>query len=118
MKPQVNSSHGSIHGKHGGGTHGSPPPVKGGGVSRCTHHGTTMVLTELGFDVRIDEETLDPIGELRATVAGLTTYTRHVGTGAVFHRGPGQIRERPAGTRPRQEVHAEHRCPPTTQGDA
>ena len=80
---------------------------------RCPHAGATLVLTEYGFDVRLDPEQLTPLGELRALVAGRATYTVHTSTGAVFHRGAYEIRQRPAGTRPRQEVHAEHACTPT-----
>jgi hypothetical protein len=82
-------------------------------VSPCRHPGTELVVTELGFDVRLDPEVLDPLSELRAAVAGRRTFTVHAGSGAVFGRGASQIRARPAGTRPRQDVHAEHRCPST-----
>lgn len=106
------SNHGSNHGTHGPSTHGTPPPVKGGGVTatRCTHAGSTLVRTESGFDVRVDDEVLDALDELRVILAGRRTYTLHVGSGAVFTRSAHRIRARPAGTVPRQDVHAEHRC--------
>lgn len=121
MNAQVKGSHGTIHGIHGGGTHGSPPPVKGGGVTargRCTHAGSALVLTESGFDVRIDDEVLDALGELRVILAGGRTYSVHLGSGAVFHRPPYKIRSSPAGSRPRVDVHAEHRCTPATLGQS
>lgn len=84
-------------------------------MSRCTHKGTIEVLTASGFDVRLDPEVLDTLGELRAILAGRRTYTRHTYSGEVHHRPAYKIRERPAGSRPRQDVHAEHRC---TEGEA
>lgn len=88
-------------------------------MSRCRHEGTELVLTELGFDVRLEPEVLTPLGELRVILAGGRTYTRHVYSGAVHHRGAYEIRTRPAGSRPRQDVHAGHRCPaPLTPGES
>ena len=83
-------------------------------VSRCPRCRSKVieVLTESGFDVRLDPDPLDPLGELLAAMAGRSTYTRHVGSGAVHHRPARVIRERPAGTRPRQDVHPDHVCPP------
>ena len=82
---------------------------------RCTHPGTTLIRTETGLDVRLDPEPLDPLGELRALVAGRTTYTVHTGSGAVHPRPAATIRARPASTRPRQQVHAAHQCTPAPE---
>jgi hypothetical protein len=68
--------------------------------------------TESGYDVTLDPAALTPLGELRAQVAGRTTYTRHTYSGAVHYRHPSTIRARPAGSRPRQDVHATHACTP------
>jgi hypothetical protein len=88
-------------------------------ASRCRHEGSTLVLTEEGFDVRIEAETLDPLGELRVVMAGRRTYSVHTYSGAVFARLPYKIKAQPAGTRPRVEVHAEHTCPvPRGEGES
>lgn len=64
--------------------------------------------------VTVDAQPLDPGQELAAAVAGCATWTLHgpVGVGVLTARGPWAIRTRPAGTRPRQTVHATHVCDP------
>lgn len=89
-----------------------------GKPTRCRHQGAPLTLTEEGFDVRLDPEPLGPLGELRCVLAGRRTYTVHTGTGAVFHRPARTIRSRPAGTIPRQHVHAEHQCTPSPPGES
>jgi len=66
--------------------------------------------TDAGFDVELDPTELDPLGELGVTVAGGVTYTRHTWAGVIAYRNPYAIRTRPAGSRPRQAVHAAHDC--------
>jgi len=125
---QVKGSHGSIHGKHGGVTHGSPPPVKGGerdcsatGPCRHTAPEVLEVRTETGFDVKLDPTPLTPVEELAATVAGRRTYSRRWVRGEVYSRSAYKIRVEPAGSNPYVTVHAEHQCPPAatppTTGD-
>jgi hypothetical protein len=79
--------------------------------TRCRCVELLEAVTAAGYDVTLDPAPLDPLGELRAAVAGVPTYTRHP-AGDVHYRHPDTIRARPAGTRPRQDVHARHRCPP------
>ena len=68
------------------------------------------MVTGVGIEVRIDDAELDALGELRCLVAGGTTYTRHA-SGEVHRRTATTIRTQPAGTHPRQTVHALHVCP-------
>lgn len=81
-------------------------------MSRCPRCRVEVldVRTVNGLDLTLEPETLDPLGELRAAVAGRSTYTRYPHSGAVHPRPAYKIRERPAGSRPRQDVHAAHRC--------
>ena len=62
--------------------------------------------------VTVDSQPLDPVQELRALVAGCRTWTLHTVARELHPRGPDAIRDRPAGTRPRQTVHATHVCTP------
>lgn len=64
----------------------------------------------MGLDVVVDPAPLSPIGELQALLGGVHTYTHHVVPGELCWRYPLVIRSRPAGTAPRQTVHAAHRC--------
>lgn len=76
---------------------------------RCT--GSTISgVSGLGFDATLDTTVLDPIGELEAVLDGRQTYTVHELSEQIVERSPRAIRTRPAGTRPRQSVHPEHRC--------
>lgn len=79
---------------------------------RCARCGGGVIagLSALGFDVELDATELDPPGELAVTVAGGATYTRHTWADEIAHRPASTIRERPAGSRPRQAVHAAHDC--------
>src|SRR5689334_23333827 len=113
VKVQLTSSHANCHATHAPSTHAPPPPVKGGGVrAPCRCPDLIQVLTAEGFDVRLDPAPLGPLEELAACVAGCHTFTRHDVSGAVHGRTPFVIRTRPAGTRLRQTVLAEHRCTP------
>lgn len=87
------------------------PPTSTGRCRRCRAP-VIDVLTEAGFDLALDPAVLTPLGELRAAVAGHATFTRYTFSGAVHHRPAYKILERPAGTRPRQDVHAVHTCAP------
>lgn len=71
---------------------------------------TMRGLSDLGLDVVLDLEELDPRGELDAVVGGRHTWTLHTYAGQIAHRPPRVIIDRPAGTRPRQTVHRDHRC--------
>lgn len=66
--------------------------------------------TEYGFAVELDPTELDPPGELAVAVAGGATFTWHTRADRITHRVGYTIRTRPAGTRPRQQVHAAHDC--------
>ncbi len=66
----------------------------------------------LALDVTLDATPLDPRGELEAAVAGCRTYTHHVVPGVLHVRSGRTIRQRPAGSQPRQTVHREHVCIP------
>jgi hypothetical protein len=65
-------------------------------------------------DVRVDAHPLTAVQELHALVAGCRTWTLHTVADELHPRTVQVIRSRPAGTRPRQTVHAEHRCPGRT----
>lgn len=67
-------------------------------------------VSESGLDVVLDQAALTAVGELQAILGGVVTYTHHLVPDEVHHRSPWSIRARPAGTRPRQRVHALHRC--------
>lgn len=72
-----------------------------------------MVLAALasnGLQVTVDAAALTPVGELQALMAGVSTYTHHLVPDDLHHRSTWSITHRPAGTRPRQTVHAIHRC--------
>lgn len=71
---------------------------------------TLEARTPNGLDVVVDAAPLSAIGELQALLGGARTYTHHVVLGDLAHRYPLVIRSRPAGTAPRQTVHASHRC--------
>lgn len=64
----------------------------------------------LGQDVRVDAGPLDPRQELASLVAGCATWTLHTVAAELRPRLPHVIRARPAGTIPRQTVHADHVC--------
>jgi hypothetical protein len=59
---------------------------------------------------RLDPQQLDTTAELNALQSGRLTWTRH-SSGAVLLRSATVILARPAGTVPRQTVHADHACP-------
>jgi hypothetical protein len=65
-------------------------------------------------DVRVDADPLTPVQELDRLVAGCRTWTLHTVADELHPRPAHVIRTRPAGTRPRQTVHAEHACPGRT----
>lgn len=65
-----------------------------------------------GFMVRVDVQPLTPELELLALLAGRHTYTLHTWARELRHRPPRVIRQRPAGTTPRQTVHMDHQCTP------
>lgn len=67
-------------------------------------------LSGAGLDVVVDAAPLSALGELAAVMAGVGTLTHHHVAGELHHRYPLGIRSRPAGSRPRQTVHALHRC--------
>ena len=79
---------------------------------RCKRCGRGVIagLSDAGFDVELDPTELDTLGELAVTVAGGVTYTRHTWADAIAHRNGRTIRARPAGSQPRQAVHAAHDC--------
>lgn len=79
---------------------------------RCARCGRGVIagLSDAGFDVELDPTELDTLGELAVTVAGGATYTRHTWADSIAHRNGRTIRERPAGSRPRQAVHTTHDC--------
>lgn len=60
--------------------------------------------------ITLDAMPLDPESELAAAVAGCRTWTLHAIPQELTMRAPSAIRAHPAGTAPRQSVHAEHRC--------
>jgi len=64
------------------------------------------------IQVTVDAAPLTPLQELAATLAGWRTWTFHTGVRQLHTRDAGTIRRRPAGTRPRQTVHAQHQCTP------
>lgn len=66
----------------------------------------------LALDVRLDVDELDPAGELDAILSGRHTWTVHHRMDGMdaWHRGSQEIRQRPAASRPRQAVHADHVC--------
>lgn len=70
-------------------------------------------ITLSGFDVLLDLEVLDPLGELEVILDGRHTFTLYVQADEIGHRTPSRIRAHPAGTRPRTEVHPAHRCQET-----
>jgi hypothetical protein len=72
-----------------------------------------LVRTSSGIDVHLDPEPLTPLAELVALMAGRWTFTRWTMSGDVHTRTPLKIKARPAGTVPRQDVHASHECTPT-----
>jgi hypothetical protein len=63
-----------------------------------------------GFQVTVDAQPLTPEWELWALLAGRRTWTLHVVPDQLYPRLPSTIRSRPAGTHPRQTVHADHEC--------
>jgi hypothetical protein len=66
----------------------------------------------LSVQVTADADPLTPEQELAALVAGCWTWTLHTVAGQLHPRTARMIRLRPAGTHPRQTVHADHRCTP------
>jgi hypothetical protein len=62
------------------------------------------------IEVTLDPEPLDPRGELDAIVSGRWTFTLHTGAEQIATRGARTISARPARTRAREVVLAEHRC--------
>lgn len=77
--------------------------------------GPVLVGSWYGMEQTVDATELGPTAELDELVAGGRTWTHHTGIGELHPRTPWIIRTRPAGTRPRQTVHATHRCPPTPE---
>lgn len=57
-----------------------------------------------------DATPLTPLGELRAVVAGRWTWTWWTIPDTLHPRDPFVIRHRPAGSRPRMHVLADHAC--------
>jgi len=84
-------------------------------VTVCRHKSPAIieVLTESGFDVKLDPDPLSALDELRAVLAGRRTYSRRWVRGEVYPRSPGKIRGEPAGSNPFVAVHVEHDCTPT-----
>jgi hypothetical protein len=77
---------------------------------RCRRYVLTGT-DDLGIDVTLDLEVLDqPNAELTAVLDGRLTYSLHTTTNQITHRSPHRIVATPAGTRPRTEVHPDHRC--------
>lgn len=66
--------------------------------------------TAAGLDVVVDAAQLSAVGELQASMAGVGTLTHHQVPSELHHRSAWSIRARPAGSRPRQSVHARHQC--------
>lgn len=62
------------------------------------------------MDVTLDSRPLSAAGELAAVMAGVWTYSHHLVPDEVHVRGAWSINMRPAGTRPRQTIHATHTC--------
>lgn len=88
-----------------------------GHCGRDTLGGWTGTGRLLSMLVTVDTDPLTPEGELRALVAGCSTWTLHTVAGQLHARLPATIRAHPAGTRPRQTVHPEHRCTRVWQVD-
>lgn len=68
-----------------------------------------------GLEVTVDSRPLNPAGELAALVAGCATWTLHTTADELHPRPAHVIAARPAGTVPRQTVHASHVCPGRTR---
>jgi hypothetical protein len=66
----------------------------------------------LSFQVTVDADPLDSEQELAALVAGCRTWTLHTVPDELHPRTAWHIRNRPAGTIPRQTVHVDHQCTP------
>lgn len=79
--------------------------------ARCGDCGqdTLQGRTAAGLDVVLDRAPLSALGELAAAMAGVGTVTHHRVAGELHHRTPWAVRHRPAGSRPRESVHAYHR---------
>jgi hypothetical protein len=71
----------------------------------------------LSVQVTVDAAPIPgPEQELRwLAVAGCRTWTLHAVAAQLHPRSARTIRLRPAGTRPRQTVHPEHRCTPPAE---
>lgn len=81
-----------------------------GPCPRCRALVLTGVTERPGHEVVLDPEPLDPAGELDAVLDGRRTVTLHTVAGRLTVRGARAIEERPAGTRPREQVLRQHRC--------
>lgn len=83
-------------------------------ASRCRDCGTPTfggwTAEPCALLVTLDAQALNPEQELTALMAGCWTWTLHAVPFELTMRGARTIRQRPAGTRPRQSVHADHRC--------
>lgn len=82
-------------------------------LNHATHRcgvDTVQGLSASGLEERVDAAPLNPEQELAAIVAGLRTFTLYVVPDQLHVRLAHHVRARPAGTHPRQTVHAEHRC--------
>jgi len=66
----------------------------------------------LSVQTTVDADPLTPEQELRVLVAGCWTWTLYTVAAQLHPRSARIIRQRPAGTRPRQTVHADHQCTP------
>jgi len=65
-----------------------------------------------GFQVRVDAQPLTPEQELLLILAGRRTWTLHTVADELHPRPARVIRQRPAGSTPRQTVHPDHVCTP------
>lgn len=84
-----------------------------GRCGRLTIGGWSGTGELLSVQVTADLDPLTtPEEELTALVAGCRTWTLHTVARQLEPRTARIIRQRPAGTRPRQTVHPDHRCTP------
>lgn len=81
-----------------------------GTCPRCRAQVLTGVTMRPGFEVTLDPRPLDPPGELDAIADGRRTCTLHTAADQLAMRGWQAITHRPASTRCRELVLAEHRC--------